>query len=260
MRRNYKHNDNKGQGMRLKDKVAIITGAGRGIGQATAVKFAREGAKVVVCDLSQESIVDTIKLCEQAGAQTLGCVANVTDTKSLKAMVEAVVEKFGRIDCLVNNAGIVADAQMKNMTEDQFDKVIAVNLKGVYNATKAVIDTMLAQQSGVILNSSSIVGLYGNFGQTNYAASKFGVIGMAKTWARELGRKGIRSNAVCPGFISTSILATIPQKVIKALEDKVPMGHLGKPEDVANVFAFLASDDASYINGAVIEVSGGLVI
>lgn len=246
--------------MRLKDKVAIITGAGRGIGQATAVKFAREGAKVVVCDLSNEAIAETLKLCKQAGAQTLGCVANVTDTKSLKAMVEAVVAKFGRIDCLVNNAGIVADAQMKNMTEDQFDKVIAVNLKGVYNATKAVIDTMLAQQSGVILNSSSIVGLYGNFGQTNYAASKFGVIGMAKTWARELGRKGIRSNAVCPGFISTSILATIPQKVIKALEDKVPMGHLGKPEDVANAFAFLASDDASYINGAVIEVSGGLVI
>jgi len=246
--------------MRLKDKVAIITGAGRGIGQATALKFAREGAKVVVCDLSDESIVETVKLCEQASAPTLGCVANVTDMKSLQAMVKAAVAKWGRIDCLVNNAGIVADAQMKNMSEDQFDKVIAVNLKGVFNCTKAVVDTMLAQQSGVILNSSSIVGLYGNFGQTNYAASKFGVIGMAKTWARELGRKGIRSNAVCPGFISTSILATIPEKVIKALEDKVPMGHLGRPEDVANAFAFLASDDASYINGAVIEVSGGLVI
>jgi 3-oxoacyl-[acyl-carrier protein] reductase len=246
--------------MRLKDKVAIITGAGRGIGQATAVKFAQEGAKVVVCDLTQASIAETLTLCEQAGAQTLGCVANVTDMKSLQAMVQATLAKFGRIDCLVNNAGIVADAQMKNMTDDQFDKVIAVNLKGVFNATKAVVDTMLAQQSGVILNSSSIVGLYGNFGQTNYAAAKFGVIGMAKTWARELGRKGIRSNAVCPGFISTSILATIPEKVINALEEKVPMGRLGKPEDVANTFAFLASDEASYINGAVIEVSGGLVI
>ncbi len=246
--------------MRLKDKVAIITGAGRGIGQATAVKFAREGAKVVVCDLTPESIAETVKLCEQIGAPTLGCVANVTDMKSLRAMVQDTVAKFGRIDCLVNNAGIVADAQMKNMTEEQFDKVIAVNLKGVFNGTKAVLDTMLAQQSGVILNASSIVGLYGNFGQTNYAAAKFGVIGMAKTWARELGRKGIRSNAVCPGFISTSILATIPEKVIKALEDKVPMGRLGKPEDVANTFAFLASDDAAYINGAVIEVSGGLVI
>jgi 3-oxoacyl-[acyl-carrier protein] reductase len=246
--------------MRLKDKVAIITGAARGIGQATAVKFAREGAKVVVCDLTQESIAETVKLCEAIGAPTLGCVANVTDIKSLQAMVKDTVAKFGRIDCLVNNAGIVADAQMKNMTEDQFDKVIAVNLKGVFNGTKAVLDTMLMQQSGVILNASSIVGLYGNFGQTNYAAAKFGVIGMAKTWARELGRKGIRSNAVCPGFISTSILATIPEKVIKALEEKVPMGRLGKPEDVANTFAFLASDDAAYINGAVIEVSGGLVI
>ncbi len=246
--------------MRLKDKVAIITGAGRGIGQATAVKFAQEGAKVVVCDLSANAITETVQLCLDAGAPTLGVVANVTDMASLRAMVEATLEKFARIDCLVNNAGIVADAQMKNMTDEQFDKVIAVNLKGVFNATRAVVDTMLAQQSGVILNASSIVGLYGNFGQSNYAAAKFGVIGMTKTWARELGRKGIRSNAVCPGFVSTSILATIPAKVIKALEEKVPMGRLGRPQDIANTFAFLASDDASYINGAVIEVSGGLVI
>lgn len=246
--------------MRLKDKVSIITGAGRGIGQATALKFAQEGAKVAVCDLSDEAIAQTVGLCERMGAPTLGCVANVTDMATLDAMVRTVVAKWGRVDCLVNNAGIVADAQLKNMTEDQFDKVIAVNLKGVFNCTKAVVDTMLAQQSGVILNASSIVGLYGNFGQTNYAASKFGVIGMVKTWARELGRRGIRANAVCPGFISTSILATIPEKVIKALEDKVPMGRLGRPEDVANTFAFLASDEASYINGAVIEVSGGLTI
>jgi 3-oxoacyl-[acyl-carrier protein] reductase len=246
--------------MRLKDKVAIITGAGRGIGQATALKFAREGAKVVVCDLSDEAIAETVRLCKAEGAPTLGSVANVTDMGSLRAMVEDTLDLWGRIDCLVNNAGIVADAQLKNMNEEQFDRVIEVNLKGVFNCTKAVVDTMLAQQSGVILNASSIVGIYGNFGQTNYAASKFGVIGMVKTWARELGRKGIRANAVCPGFISTSILATIPEKVIKALEDKVPMGRLGKPEDVANTFAFLASDDASYINGAVIEVSGGLTI
>ncbi len=246
--------------MRLKNKVAIITGAGRGIGQATAVKFAHEGANIVVCDLSKEAIADTVTLCKLAGAPTLGCVANVTDMKSLQAMVKATLAEWGRIDILINNAGIVSDAQMKNMSEDQFDKVIAVNLKGVFNATKAVVDTMIAQQSGVILNSSSIVGLYGNFGQTNYAASKFGVIGMVKTWARELGRKGIRANAVCPGFITTSILGTIPPKVIKALEEKVPMGRLGKPEDVANTFAFLASDEASYINGAVIEVSGGLII
>ena len=158
------------------------------------------------------------------------------------------------------DAGIVADAQLKNMTEEQFDRVIDINLKGVYNCTKAVVDKMLEQKSGVILNSSSIVGLHGNFGQTNYAAAKFGVIGMAKTWARELGRKGIRSNAVCPGFISTPIISTVPEKVINALEERVPMGRLGKPEEIANTFAFLASDEASYINGAVIEVSGGLTI
>jgi 3-oxoacyl-[acyl-carrier protein] reductase len=246
--------------MRLKDKVSIITGAGRGIGQATALKFAREGARVVVCDLTPESIADTVAQCEAAGAATLGCVADVTDRKSVEAMVSEVLAKWGRVDCLVNNAGIVADAQMKNMTDDQFDRVIDVNLKGVFNCTKAVVDIMIGQQAGVILNASSIVGLYGNFGQTNYAAAKFGVIGMAKTWARELGRKGVRANAVCPGFISTNIIKTIPAKVIKALEDKVPLGRLGKPEDIANTFAFLASDEAAYISGAVIEVSGGLTI
>lgn len=246
--------------MRLQDKVAIITGAGRGIGQATAIKFANEGAKVVVCDLTPEWIEETVALCKETRGDAFGYVADVRDVQSLRNMVEATVAKWGRVDCLVNNAGIVSDAQIKNMTEDQFDRVIEINLKGVYNCTKAVVDTMLRQQSGVILNASSIVGLYGNFGQTNYAASKFGVIGMMKTWARELGRRGIRANAVCPGFIATSILGTIPEKVLRALEDKVPMGRLGKPEEVASTFAFLASDEASYINGAVIEVSGGLTI
>ena len=246
--------------MRLKDKVAIITGAGRGIGQATALKFAREGAKVMVCDINQEWIDETVRQCKAEGSDAIGQIADVRDMKSLEAMVKTTVDKWGRIDCLVNNAGIVADAQLKNMTEDQFDRVIDINLKGVYNCTKAVVHKMLEQQSGVILNASSIVGLYGNFGQTKDAAAKFGVIGMAKTWARELGRKGIRSNAVCPGFIATPILSTVPEKVIHALEERVPMGRLGKPEEIANTFAFLASDEASYINGAVIEVNGGLTI
>jgi len=246
--------------MRLQDKVAIITGAGRGIGQATAVKFAIEGAKVVVCDLIPERIEETVEMCKETRGDAMGYVADVRDIKSLEGMVAATVVKWGRVDCLVNNAGIVADSQVKNMSEDQFDRVIEINLKGVFNCTKAVVNTMLAQQSGVILNASSIVGLYGNFGQTNYAASKFGVIGMVKTWARELGRKGIRANAVCPGYIATSILATIPDKVLRALEEKVPLGRLGKPEEIANTFAWLASDEASYINGAVIEVSGGLTI
>jgi 3-oxoacyl-[acyl-carrier protein] reductase len=224
------------------------------------VKFSREGAKVVVCDLSPEWIDATVALCKETGAEAIGCIADVRDMKSLDAMVKTTLDKWGRVDCLVNNAGIVMDAQLKNMTEDQFDTVIDINLKGVFNCTKAVVQTMLSQESGVILNASSIVGLYGNFGQTNYAASKFAVIGMMKTWARELGRKGIRANAICPGFIATDILKSMPDRVLRALEEKVPMGRLGTPEEIANTFAFLASDEASYINGAVIEVSGGLTI
>ena len=246
--------------MRLADKVAIVTGAGRGIGRATSIKFATEGAKVVVCDLTPEWIDETVSLCKETRGDAFGCIADVRDMKSLEAMVETTLNKWGRVDCLVNNAGIVMDAQLKNMTDDQFDKVIDINLKGVYNCTKAVVHTMLSQESGVILNASSIVGLTGNFGQTNYAAAKSGVIGMIKTWARELGRKGIRANAICPGFIATDILKSMPDRVLRALEEKVPMGRLGKPEEVANIFAFLASDEASYINGAVIEVSGGLTI
>ena len=246
--------------MKLKDKVAIITGAGRGIGQATAVKFAREGAKVVVCDLSPERIEETVQLCKESRGDAFGFVADVRDVTSLEQMVDVTIAKWGRVDCLVNNAGIVMDAQLKNMSEDQFDSVIEINLKGVYNCTKAVVNTMLAQQSGVILNASSIVGLYGNFGQTNYAAAKFGVIGMVKTWARELGRKGIRANAICPGFVETPILKTMPEKVVRMMEDRVPLGRLARPEEIANTYAWLASDEASYINGAVIEVSGGVTI
>jgi 3-oxoacyl-[acyl-carrier protein] reductase len=210
--------------------------------------------------VTPERIDETVALCKEKRGEAFGYVADVRDMQALRSMVEATVARWGRVDCLVNNAGIVMDAQLKNMTEEQFDRVIEINLKGVYNCTKAVVDTMLRQQSGVILNSSSIVGLYGNFGQTNYAASKFGVIGMVKTWARELGRKGIRANAVCPGFVSTSILGSIPERVLRSLEEKVPLGRFGRPEEIANTFAFLASDEASYINGAVIEVSGGLTI
>jgi 3-oxoacyl-[acyl-carrier protein] reductase len=246
--------------MRLKDKVSIITGAGRGIGQATAIKFAKEGAKVVVCDLSPEWIEETVSTIKVSGGEAVGFVVDVRDKTTIEAMVKTVVGKYGRIDCLVNNAGIVMDSQLKNMTEEQFDSVIDINLKGVYNCTRAVVDTMLNQSSGVILNASSVVGLYGNFGQTNYAASKFGVIGMVKTWARELGRKGIRANAICPGFISTPILSSMPDRVLKAMEEKVPLGRLGNPEEIANTYAFLASDEASYINGAVIEVSGGMTL
>jgi 3-oxoacyl-[acyl-carrier protein] reductase len=246
--------------MRLVDKVSIITGAGSGIGHATAVKFAQEGAKVAVCDIDERSAKDVAREISDTGGEALCFHVDVTDKTSIARMVEGVMAKWGRIDTLVNNAGIVQDAQLKKMTDDQFDCVIDVNLKGVYNCTKAVVHIMLEQHSGCILNASSIVGLYGNFGQTNYAASKFAVIGMMKTWARELGKKGIRSNAICPGFIETPIMKSMPQKVVQMMEDKVPLGRLGRPEEIANTYAWLASDEASYINGAVIEVSGGVTI
>jgi 3-oxoacyl-[acyl-carrier protein] reductase len=246
--------------MRLAGKVSIITGAARGIGQATALKFAREGATVVVCDLDLASVEETVTQIRQSGGDACGFAVDVTGPATIQAMVDGVMQRYGRIDTLVNNAGIVQDAQMLKMRDDQFDKVIEVNLKGTYNCTKAVAPIMVEQGSGVILNASSIVGLYGNFGQTNYAASKFGVIGMAKTWAREFGRKGVRANAVCPGFVETTILESIPDKVLDALRARVPLGRLAKPEEIANTYAFLASDEASYINGAVIEVSGGATI
>lgn len=246
--------------MRLQGKISIITGSGRGIGQATAIKFAKEGAKVMVCDVTPEWIDETVAQIKASGGEAIGFYVDVRDLESIKKMVTAVMAKYGRIDTMVNNAGIVMDSQLKNMTDDQFDTVIDINLKGTYNCTRAVVDVMLAQNSGVILNASSVVGLYGNFGQTNYAASKFAVIGMVKTWAKELGKKGIRANAVCPGFIKTPILNSIPERVLKAMEEKVPMGRLGTAEEVANVYAFLASDEASYVNGAVIEVGGGVTL
>jgi len=246
--------------MRLVDKVSIITGAGQGIGRATAVKFAKEGAKVAVCDINDKAAHATARDISHDGGEAIHFHVDVTNKQSIAKMVEGVMAKWGRIDTLVNNAGIVEDAQLKKMTDEQFERVIDVNLKGVYNCTKAVVDIMLEQHSGCILNASSIVGIYGNFGQTNYAATKFGVIGMVKTWARELGRKGIRANAICPGFIETPILKSMPAKIVQMMEDKVPLGRLGRPEEIANAYAWLASDEASYINGAVIEVSGGVTI
>ncbi|GGP18292.1 3-oxoacyl-ACP reductase FabG [Silvimonas iriomotensis] len=246
--------------MKLKDKVAIITGSASGIGQATALKFAQEGAKVVVCDLNRAGVDQVVSELVAMGTEAAGFLVDVTDKATIAEMVAGVKSRFGRIDILVNNAGIVADAQLFKMTEEQFDRVIDINLKGVYNCTKAVIDTMIEQGQGVILNASSVVGVYGNFGQTNYAASKFGVIGFVKTWAKELGKKGIRANAVCPGFVATPILNAMPEKVIQAMEDKVPMKRMARPEEIASVYAFLASDEASYINGAAIEVTGGLTL
>ncbi|HEY4039662.1 MAG TPA: 3-oxoacyl-ACP reductase FabG [Burkholderiaceae bacterium] len=246
--------------MKLKGKVAVITGGAQGIGYATARKFLDEGATVALVDRSTEALQAARSSLKVNGEIIETFTVDVTRRDQLEEMVSQLRSRCGRVDVLVNNAGITQDARIQNMTDEQFDSVIDVNLKGTYNSSKAVLATMLEQGSGVILNASSVVGLYGNFGQTNYAASKFGVIGFVKTWARELGPKGIRCNAVCHGFIATHILETIPQRVLSQLTERVPMKRLGRPEEVANVYAFLASDEASYINGAVIEVAGGLTV
>jgi len=249
--------------MRLANKIAIVTGAAQGIGLATALKFAREGASVVVCDIKPAAVdaaVAAVSAATVDGAGCIGHVVDVTDRTQVDAMVAATMARFGRIDSLVNNAGITKDARLQKMTLAQFDSVVDVNLRGVFHCAQAVADIMVAQGSGTILNASSVVGIYGNFGQTNYVATKFGVIGFTKTWSRELGPKGIRVNAVAPGFVETPILDTIPDKLLESMREQVPLRRLGRPEEVANVYAFLASDEASYVNGAVIEVAGGMTV
>jgi 3-oxoacyl-[acyl-carrier protein] reductase len=245
---------------RLTGKISLITGAAQGIGLATARKFAQEGAVVIVCDMRPDAVEQAVAACRAEGAQASGHVMDVTRREQVDAVVAEVLQTHGRIDVLVNNAGITQDARLQKMTQAQFDRVIDVNLRGVFHCAQAVADTMVRQGAGVILNASSVVGIYGNFGQTNYVASKFGVIGFTKTWSRELGPKGVRVNAVAPGFIATPILQTIPEKVLQEMEHKVPLRRLGQPEEIANVYAFLASDEASYVNGAVIEVCGGMTV
>jgi 3-oxoacyl-[acyl-carrier protein] reductase len=244
---------------RLQGRVCIVTGAAQGIGLATARRFLEDGAIVALCDIRSESVDAAVEALRELGTVE-GFVVDVTRRDQIDAMVSSVHTRHGSIDVLVNNAGITLDARLQKMNDEQFDRVIDVNLKGTFNCSRAVADIMVQQGSGVILNASSVVGIYGNFGQTNYAASKFGVIGFVKTWSRELGPKGVRCNAVAPGFIDTPILRTIPEKVLHQMKERVPLRRLGTPEDIANVYAFLASDDASYINGAVIEVAGGLTV
>ena len=245
---------------RLKNKVCIVTGGAQGIGLATALKFAHEGAHLAIWDVKQEGIDEAVRQCRHADVEAEGYVVDVTQRTMVDAAVRLVKARFGRIDVLVNNAGITQDARLQKMTVEQFDRVIDVNLRGVFHVSQAVADTMVAQGAGVILNASSVVGLYGNFGQTNYAATKFGVIGFTKTWSRELGPKGVRVNAVAPGFIMTPILSTIPEKVLEEMKHRVPLHRLGTAGEIANVYCFLASDEASYVNGAVIEVSGGMTV
>lgn len=246
--------------MRLKNKVAIVTGSGRGIGAETAKKFATEGAKVVVSDINQDDVNSVVKEIKVAGGEAIGMVVNVVNREQVDKMIADTVEKFGKLDVIVNNAGITADSKLTKMTEEQWDKVISVNLKGVYNCGQAAANVMVEQGSGVILNASSIVGIYGNFGQTNYAATKWGVIGMTKSWAKELGRKGVRVNAVAPGFIMTPMTEKMPEKVLDMMKGKSPLNTLGYPEDIANAYLYLASEEAKFVTGTVLSVDGGAVL
>ena len=245
--------------MRLENKVAIITGAGSGIGKETAILFAKEGAKVIVADMNEKAGQETVAEINKNG-EAFFIKLDVSKREQSIQMVKTTLEKYGRIDVLINNAGIVQDAFLSKMTEEQWDKVINVNLKGVFNCTQAVVEVMMNQGKGVIINTSSIVGLNGNVGQVNYAATKAGLIGMTKTLAKELGKKGIRVNAVAPGFIATPMTSNVPEKILEMMKEKTPLRRLGEPKDVANAYLFLASDEANFVNGAVLCVDGGLVI
>jgi 3-oxoacyl-[acyl-carrier protein] reductase len=254
----------------LKDKVVIVTGAATGIGRATACRFAQEGARLAAWDINDSSAAELISHFRAVGASDVSFhKVNVADSKNVDEAVAEVIRLWTRVDILVNNAGIARDKQLvkfkdgalqATMTDEEFDRVIDVNLKGVFHSTRAVVPHMMAANSGVILSASSVVGLYGNFGQTNYSATKAGVIAMTKTWARELGKYHIRVNAVAPGFIATDMMKTIPEKVLDTMRQHTPLGRLGDPDEIAEAYCWLASDQASFITGTVLSVDGGLVL
>ncbi|MGI1659185.1 MAG: 3-oxoacyl-ACP reductase FabG [Desulfitobacterium sp.] len=244
--------------MRLTNKTVIITGSGRGIGRAIALAMAKEDAKLVVNDVNQTAIDETVAMIKDLGGDAIGILADISDARQAQELAQKTLEAYGKIDVLVNNAGILRDAMLHKMTQEQWQNVIAINLNGVFNCSSVIGTIMRDQGSGNIINISSVVGLYGNVGQTNYAATKGAVISMMKTWAKELGRKGIRSNAIAPGFIGTDMVKGMPEHIIKQIESSVPLGRLGSQEEVASVAVFLASDESSYINGEVIRVDGGL--
>ncbi len=252
----------------LRGKVVIVTGGGAGIGRATALRFAEEGARVAVWDVNESAASAVARAVESAGADALSRQVDVTERASVEAATGEVIERWKRMDVLINNAGIVRDAQLVKwkegaaasvMSDEVFDSVLNVNLRGVFLCVRAVAPHMIAGGGGVVLSASSVVGLYGNFGQTNYVATKAGVIGMTRVWARELGRYNIRVNAVAPGFIATEILRSMPEKVIQSMVEHTPLGRMGRPEEIAEAYVWLASEQASFVHGAVLSVDGGVV-
>ena len=239
----------------LKNKIAVVTGGGRGIGKAIVHQYSDEGATVIIAEFDENSGRGT---AESVGGYFVK--TDISDEESVTSLFEYIKTEFSRLDILVNNAGILQDSTLKKLKPDQFDEVIDVNLRGTYLCGKAAADIMVEQKGGVIINAASVVAHNGNFGQTNYVASKTGVIGMTKVWARELGKDGIRVNAIAPGFIKTDMTSKMPEKIIQMMGEKVPLKRWGTPKDVANVYTFLASDEASYITGTVLNVDGGVVV
>jgi 3-oxoacyl-[acyl-carrier protein] reductase len=246
--------------MRLKDRVAIITGAANGIGLKAAEVFAKEGAKVAMADFNAEQGEKRAQELREKGYEVTFFQVNVAQRSSVDEMVEKVREVYGNIGVLVNNAGITKDAMLSKLSIEDFQAVLDVNLTGVFHCTQAVLPSMIENGKGRIINTSSVSGVYGNVGQTNYAATKAGVVGMTKSWAKELGRKGINVNAVAPGFIETGMTAKVPERILDQMKQMVPLLRLGKPEDIANAYLFLASDESNYINGTVLHVDGGIMM
>jgi len=245
---------------RFQNKVVVITGGAAGIGKAAVEKFAREGAAVAIWDVNEVQGKELELILLKEGFVAKFSKVNTAKYEEVEKATQDVIKQFGKIDVLINNAGITRDATLQKMTAENWQQVLDVNLTGVFNCTKAISANMIENKDGAIINTSSIVGLYGNYGQSNYAATKSGVIGLTKTWARELGKYNITVNAVAPGFVATDMIATIPTKVIEAMKEKVPLRKLGTADDVANLYCFLASKEAAFISGAVISVDGGLTI
>ena len=253
----------------LQNKVVVVTGGGAGIGAATAVRLAEDGCRVAIWDINEPASSSVLEDLESRPADGMFCRVDVTDAASVEAGISQVISRWGGLDILINNAGILRDAQLvkwkdgmavETLSPDRFDAVMDVNLRGVFLCTRAAVPHMIAARAGVVLNASSVVGIYGNFGQTSYAAAKAGVINMTRTWARELGKHNIRVNAVAPGFISTEMIGGMPEKVLQSMVSHTPLGRMGEPHDVAEAYAWLASDRARFVTGAVLSVDGGLVV